>query len=186
MKVMFSRALLATLTAVSFAAACKSASGGAGASGSAPAGNVPAGNVPAGNAASRSVPFERLHSGVNSGYTQLSEFVLQDDLELTRRWRGVLQGSPEATKPNVNFDKSTVVLVAIGARNTGGHSVHIDSVLTTATATRPGITTVFYTVTSPGARCMSMQMLTSPIEVISLDRVQGEVRFRKKSVAGPC
>lgn len=133
-----------------------------------------------------SLPFVRLHSGINSGYTKLSEFVIQDADEFTRRWKGVLQGTPDAALPTVDFEKTTVVFVAIGARNTGGYSVRIDSVTTDPAATKSGGATVHYTVTSPGARCMSMQILTSPLEVISFDRITGPIRFKKRGVTGAC
>jgi hypothetical protein len=131
--------------------------------------------------ASRPLPFDRLHIGPNSGYTRLSEFVIEDTDEFNRRWRGVQQGSPDAQLPVIDFTRKTVVLLAIGSRNTGGHEVRIDSV----NAVSDGAI-VHYTVTSPGARCMSMQMLTSPIDVILLDKIGGHVRFSRKEVKGSC
>lgn len=129
--------------------------------------------------------FVRLHNSDNSGFTRNSEFVIQDPAEFTRRWRGVQQGSPGAVLPLVDFEKTTVVFVAIGTRNTGGYAVRVDSV-TTASGKAPGGATVHYTVTSPRARCMSMQMLTSPLEVISFDRVAGEIKFKKRKVSAGC
>lgn len=148
-------------------AACMSASAGA--------------SNAANTATPRSLPFEVLHNGTNSGYTRLSEFVIRDADEYTRRWRGVLQGSPDAVRPEINFEKTTVVFVAIGARNTGGYTVHVDSL----TKESKGLT-VHYTVKSPGSRCMSLQELTSPVEVISFDHLEGEVKFKKKNISGAC
>ncbi len=133
-----------------------------------------------------SLPFELLHNGSNSGFTRLSEFVIQDSDEFTRRWRGVQQGAPEAVLPVVDFAKTTVVFVAIGIRNTAGHAVRVDSVTASSSKKEPDGATVYYTVTSPGARCMSLQMLTSPIAVISFERVTGAVHFKKRSVKGAC
>lgn len=128
-----------------------------------------------------SLAFVRLHTGINSGFTKHSEFVIQDPDEFTRRWRGVQQGAPDAALPEINFEKTTVVFVAIGARNTGGYAVRVDSVTTESSGA-----TVHYTVSSPGARCMSLQELTSPLEVISFDRVEGAVRFKRRNVKGGC
>ncbi|MGV3710846.1 MAG: protease complex subunit PrcB family protein [Gemmatimonas sp.] len=130
---------------------------------------------------SRPLPFDRLHIGPNSGYTRLSEFVIEDVDEFNRRWRGVQQGAPGTELPVIDFTRKTVVLLAIGSRNTGGHEVKIDSV----NAVTDGAV-VHYTVTSPGARCMSLQMLTSPIDVILLDKLGGHVRFSRKEVKGSC
>ena len=131
--------------------------------------------------ATSSLPFIRLHNSFNSGFTKPSEFVIQDGDEFARRWRGVVQGTPDAAKPEIDFEKTTVVFVTMGARNTGGYTIHVDSV--TAESNNA---TVYYTTTSPGSRCMSMQMLSSPIEVISLDRIAGTVKFKKRTMKGPC
>jgi protease stability complex PrcB-like protein len=170
MNLFHSRTVAIAVCAAAIVAACKSASMGAT-------------GAPASQSAAtlHSIPFDRLHNGFNSGYTRLSEFVIRDGDEFTRRWRGVQQGAPDAAKPEVNFDKTTVVLVAIGARNTGGYSVRVDSVTKEAKGA-----TVFYTVTSPGARCMSLQELTSPVEVVSIDRIDGEIKFKKRGVSGAC
>lgn len=131
--------------------------------------------------APHSVPFVVLHNGFNSGFTRLSEFVIRDNDEFTRRWRGVTQGSPDAVKPDVNFEKTTVVFAAIGSRNTGGYTVKVDSVISDAMGA-----TVHYTVKSPGARCMSLQELTSPLEVISFDHLEGEIKFKRRNESGTC
>ncbi|MEP6833691.1 MAG: protease complex subunit PrcB family protein [Gemmatimonas sp.] len=129
----------------------------------------------------RSLAFVRLYNGANSGFTRNSDFVIQDADEFARRWKGVLQGDPEAAMPEVNFEKTTVMLVATGIRNTDGHSVRVDSVVK-----ETNVVTVHYTVTSPGGRCMSLQILSSPIEVISLDKLTGAVKFKKHDVKKGC
>ncbi len=167
----FRYTLATALSVAALAAGCKSTAGAA-------PGSTSNTN---GAATPQSLSFTRLHNSVNSGFASPSELVMQDIDEFTRRWRGVLQGSPDATMPAVDFAKTTIVLVAIGSRNTGGHTVRVDSLISAS-----GGTTVHYTVTSPGSRCMSMQMLTAPVEVISIDRVSGVVRFKKRSVSGGC
>ena len=127
------------------------------------------------------INFVRLHNSFNSGFTKPSEFVIQDPDEFARRWRGVVQGAPDAAKPEIDFEKTTVVFVTMGARNTGGYAIHVDSVTTAANAA-----TVYYTTTSPGARCMSMQVLSSPVEVISFDRIAVPVKFKKRGAKGGC
>lgn len=140
--------------------------------------------------ASQTIPFTRLHSGAHSGFTRLSEFVIRDQDEFARRWRGVQQGAPDAALPTMDFEKSTVVFVAMGSRNTGGYSVRIDSITSGTSAAKSGATathyTVFYTTTSPGARCMSLQELTSPLDVISFEATTGDVKFKKSNVKSGC
>lgn len=171
MYAIINRARATTILVAALVAGCQSASG------SAPGTSGSSGS----NAAPHALEFTLVHNSANSGFTRLEELVIQDADEFTRRWRGVLQGSPDAEKPVVDFARTTVVFVALGSRNTGGYSVHIDSV----TAQSAGAT-VHYTVTTPRARCMSIQVLTSPIEVIMLPRVEGVVKFRKRDVSGGC
>lgn len=163
--------LVAALGALALIAACKQTS-------SPPPGSAPDSN---GAAGATSIPFTVLHNNANSGFATGVELVIQDQDELTRRWRGVQQGAPDAPMPTVNFGTSTVILVATGSRNTGGHTIHVDSI-----AAASGVTTVHYTVLSPGSRCMSLQMLTAPVEVVGVSRIAGTVRFKKKGVTGSC
>lgn len=165
------RTLIAAFGALALTAACKHTS-------SPPPGSAPDSN---GVADATSIPFTVLHNNANSGFATGVELVIQDQDELARRWRGVQQGAPDAAMPTVNFGNSTVILVATGSRNTGGHTIHVDSI-----ASASGVATVHYTVSSPGSRCMSLQMLTAPVEVVGVSRIAGTVRFRKKSVTGSC
>lgn len=162
---------VAAIAALALVAACKQTS-------SAPPGSAPDAN---GAASAASIPFTVLHNNSNSGFATAVELVIQDQDELVRRWRGVQQGAPDTPMPTVNFGTSSIILVATGSRNTGGHTIHIDSIASAA-----GVATVHYTVSSPGSRCMSLQMLTAPVEVVGVSRIAGTVRFKKRNTTGSC
>lgn len=125
--------------------------------------------------------FTRILTQRNSGFDEPAELVIRDQAALESAWARVfnqVQGNPP---PAVDFGKETVILVALGGRSSGGHSVHVDAV------TRSGDGAVVrYTATRPGEGCMTTQSLTSPVEVVRAPRIAGTVRFQRNEAVQPC
>jgi hypothetical protein len=65
-----------------------------------------------------------------------------------------------------------VVVAALGQRNSGGYTIRVDSALTTI----DGLT-VWITTTDPGSHCLTTAALTQPVDIASLPRIDGAVRF---------
>jgi hypothetical protein len=135
------------------------------------------------SAAPAQVPssFTRILTQHNSGFDEPAELVIRDRAALEAAWARVfnqVQGNPP---PAVDFAKETVILVALGTRSTGGHSVHVDAVTRTV-----GGAVVRYTATRPGDGCMSTQSLTSPVDVVRMPHIEGTVRFERREVVQPC
>lgn len=127
------------------------------------------------------VTFTRLLAQNTSGYMEHSEVVIRDRSGLEGVWRVLHAGNQGAELPSVDFAKSTLVLIALGERTTGGHALRVDRV------TRQGESAVVhYTVTRPGPGCMTTQVITSPVELISIARVTADVRFRRADVVESC
>jgi hypothetical protein len=125
--------------------------------------------------------FTRLLAQNTSGYPEPAELVLRDRAALESAWRTLFAGNQGTPLPAVDFGRSTLVLLALGEKNSGGHAVRVDRV------TRKGSTAlVQYTVTQPGPGCMTTMMVTSPVELISIPRVAGEVRFARSTVIDRC
>ena len=125
--------------------------------------------------------FTRLFSQSTSGYPEPAEEVIRDRRALEAVWRALHSGNQGAELPAVDFARSTLVLIAVGERSTGGHAIRVDRV------TRKGdAAIVHYTVTRPGPGCMTTQVMTAPAELISIPRIGGEVRFQPTSVVEPC
>jgi hypothetical protein len=125
--------------------------------------------------------FTRLLLQNSSGYVEPAEVVIRDRPALEAAWRILNAGSQGGEPPAVDFGKSTLVLIALGEHSTGGYALHVDRV------TRQGsAAVVHYTVTRPGAGCMTTQAITAPVELISMPRVAGEVRFQPTDVVERC
>lgn len=131
--------------------------------------------------ASMSQPFTRLLSATTSGFTEPAETVVREASTLASAWRTLHDGVPGNPPPSVDLVTRTVVVLALGPRNTGGYAVRTDSVTAEGTGA-----TVHYTVTSPGPDCMTAQMLSSPVEIISFARADGQIRFVRRNATNPC
>jgi len=107
--------------------------------------------------------------------------VLRTDAGLAGAWRTLHNGVPGNPPPAVDLTRKMVVLLALGPRNTGGFDIRVDSI----SAEGAGAV-VRYTVTSPGPTCMNTQALTSPVDVVSVPRVDGQIRFDARRVVQPC
>jgi hypothetical protein len=123
-----------------------------------------------------------LYRTQTSGFTGPAERVVRDDAAWREAW-GQVTGPivPPPERPAVDFRREAVVIVAAGERPTGGWTVTVDSV-----APANGGLTVSYTLSGPGAGCITAQIITSPVDVVRVPRPSGEVRFTSRTVRTPC
>ena len=187
-------AAVAGVVAAALAACGPTASSGdpstAASPGSGPAGATPAPAAPAAGPASSSSagadvsqpPAQApLAAVATSGFTEPVELVLRDAAALDAAWRTLHAGAPAEAPPAVDFARRMVVLLAIGERSSGGHDVRFDEIVATGDGA-----TVRYTVTSPGASCMTTMAITSPAVAVQVARVAGAVRFERREVVRAC
>lgn len=116
-----------------------------------------------------------------SGFTEGEELVIRSDTALSAAWKTVHAGIPGNPAPTIDLAHNMVVLLALGQRRTGGYSIRFDSINREGTGA-----VVHYTVTSPGPGCMTPQMITSPVDVVSVPTVAGAVRFDRTDVTDRC
>ena len=124
------------------------------------------------------VPLTRLSStpfsfSLYSGIGQPERLVIRDDATWHTVWASIWSGvTPMPATPNVNFTKEMVIVAALGSRSTGGYSIVVDS----AMAISAGVT-VWIGSSSPGARCLTTQAFTAPVDVARIQRIEEAVRF---------
>ncbi|MGV3708599.1 MAG: protease complex subunit PrcB family protein [Gemmatimonas sp.] len=126
-------------------------------------------------------PFKVEYESSTSSYAFGAQAVIADQQSLDTQWRTLTGGLAGIPAPTVDFAKTSLVLLALGDRNTGGYSVKTDSV-----SEQAGNVTVHFTVTSPGSDCMSAQMLTAPVQVISFDKPRGTIQFKRIDKTEKC
>jgi protease stability complex PrcB-like protein len=87
----------------------------------------------------------------------------------TETWRGT---SPTPALPSVDFTKEMLIVAALGSRSTGGYGIVVDSALMTSSGL-----TVWIGTSSPGARCITTQAFTSPVDIARVQRIDAPVGF---------
>ncbi len=117
-----------------------------------------------------------------SGMDAPAREVLRTSAQWQAAWAQVHRHQqPAPAVPVVDFGRESVVLAAMGVRNTGGYVLTIDSVSATTDAIH-----VFVTERSPGSRCFTTQALTAPVDAVAIPADGRSVRFHENAVVDPC
>ncbi|MBA2671638.1 MAG: protease complex subunit PrcB family protein [Gemmatimonadetes bacterium] len=117
-----------------------------------------------------------------SGFSSPAEMVLRDEPALQKAINEARHDVLMVETPiNVDFSRQMVILVATGTRNSGGYGIRVDEV-----NRRDDGVVARYTVTRPGPECMTTQSITSPVEAVSVPRMEGPVTFDRREVVEDC
>lgn len=113
--------------------------------------------------------FTTIQQGPLSGVDTERRVVVRTETEWGALWR---EHQSEREEPRVDFSRSMVVALFMGARRTAGYAVQV----TRVERAGDGVT-VFYRQTAPDPEAMTAQVLTAPFHIIRIERVAGDVRF---------
>lgn len=120
-------------------------------------------------------------SGVASNVRAESTFILNNEADFQSYWSKQL-GMPASGAPrDVKWGEEMLVAVHLGQRSTGGYTVFVQKVERTTANT----ITITYTERKPAAGSFNAQVITSPYEVIRMDRAGGAIRFEKNESTAP-
>ena len=109
-----------------------------------------------------------------SGFPMPHRFVVRDEAAWRETWAILHQGqSPMPSRPDVDFMREVIVVVALGKRPTTGYDILIDSVVAL-----PSHLTVWTHTVVPGFGCLGAEMLTQPVDLARLPRIDTPVEFR--------
>ncbi len=116
-----------------------------------------------------------------SGFTESTNDVINSYAEWQQAWaRLYATVMPKPILPTVDFFSDRVLLVASGQRNSGGFSIHVDSLI----ASDDG-TTVFSTFSVPG-NCVVTGALTQPVHAVRVQAPKLPVSFVRQTVVQSC
>lgn len=130
------------------------------------------------------VPVQRLTPGgtpaQNSGLRFATRTVVEDAATFDKLWR---QAFADAPAPQVDWARQKVVFAALGDRPSGGYSIVVSS----AEQAGDELTITVDTIT-PGPGCMNAEVLTQPVDVVSIPRPAAGVliRFRERTGTQTC
>ena len=94
-------------------------------------------------------------------------------------WRGAWatlwpNGAPIPAPPEIDFTREMVVMAALGERPSSGYTILVDS----ATLSNKSLTIWIGTI-RPGPHCGTATVLTQPVDVARLPRIDATVRFEE-------
>ena len=113
--------------------------------------------------------LKAVEKGLDSAMEDSRQVAVRTQAEWMKIWR---MHSFERPVPKVDFAKEMVVGVFMGTRSSAGFSVEI-----VGTRVADGALTVQYRETVPQKGTMAAQILTSPYHLVSVPRVDGDVKF---------
>jgi len=117
------------------------------------------------------VPITTIGQGSQSGIESRREVLVRTAGEWQTLWK---EHEPDAPLPRVDFEKSMVIGVFLGFRNTGGYSVAITSI------ERAGDEIVVtWKESRPGPQDVTSQVLTFPFHLVRIERLDGRVVFKQ-------
>jgi hypothetical protein len=132
----------------------------------------------AGVNAAEPIKIRTLSQGNFSGIQTPSELVITNGTQWAEVWtKHSAQRTPKEEPPAVDFEKETVLFVALGSKPTGGHKVEIAEVRQTGDKTE---VLVKIHARPPGG--FSIQALTAPYHAVAIPKVKGSVIFRSERV----
>ena len=117
-----------------------------------------------------------------TGVMERRRTVIRSSEDWTAAWRELTATIvPRDPAPELDFGVTSVVLVAMGSRPTGGYGIEITSVTA-------GDDTLYVTVreTSPGPECIVTQATTSAALAVLVPRVRPEVSFIEETATTDC
>jgi PrcB C-terminal len=111
---------------------------------------------------STDVEFRRVGQWTRTGISEARRLVIRDANAWAEFWSELGVGD----RPEVDFSRDLVVVVAAGQRPTGGHEIAVDRV-----SQDNSELTISVVETTPGPNCMTTTSLTQPVDVVVVPKV---------------
>jgi hypothetical protein len=121
------------------------------------------GYAPYGN--STTLEVRRVGKWTHTGIAEARRLVIRNANAWAEFWSELGVGE----RPEVDFTRDLVVVVAAGQRPTGGHEIAVDQVAQSGTAL-----TISVLETRPGPNCMTTAALTQPVDVVMIPAVSAK------------
>jgi hypothetical protein len=110
---------------------------------------------------------------IDSGIEKETLSVIKDQAAWKTLWEKIYANqSPAPPLPEVDFTKEMIVVAAAGQKPSGGYAMIVSSAVEAT-----GEVTISIDAVSPGARCVNVSVITSPVDLARVTRRDGPVRF---------
>jgi hypothetical protein len=127
-------------------------------------------------------PLRQLLQEHSSGVNDSTRRVITDSTMFVQLWRSVYsRRGHEPAVPAVDFSREMVIVASMGARNTGGYTIAVDSVRTAGAEVQ-----VFITSRIPGPTCGTTAAITQPVVMVAVPRAQLTARYVEQVTPTDC
>jgi PrcB C-terminal len=130
------------------------------------------------------VPFQTVakDDGAASRLTARTGLVIRGERRWKRTWRKLTATmKPRPRRPHVDFSRHMLLVAVQGRQPSGGHATTITGVGDTG-----GRLIVDVRDVSPGPRCITTGVMTSPFHVVRVRRSRDRVSFQRHPVERDC
>lgn len=122
------------------------------------------------------ITFETLAEDFYGGMTDSKFIVIKEETTLNEIYKLINKSkSPGIKIPIINFEKETVLVLFLGEKSSGGHSISVEQILDENEKV-----TVKYKVTLPKLGEMVTTVMTQPYCIIKIPITSKEIIFDKK------
>jgi hypothetical protein len=117
-----------------------------------------------------------LAKGGFSGFQETVQIVVTNETQWAEVWKKhSVREKPAKPLPKVDFEKETVLVVSLGQKRSGGHSVEIAALEKTGDKTK-----VLLKTRAPKPGGIQIQAITAPYHIVAVPRIEGPVTFKSE------
>lgn len=117
-----------------------------------------------------------------SGLSQPQQLVIRDKAAWEQIWTAIWRTrSPQPSPPEIDFSREMIVVAAMGAQNTSGYGVFIESA-----SAGPGGINFRIRLVSPASGCGLLQVVTQPVDIARVTRRDGPGVFHETREVQDC
>jgi hypothetical protein len=132
------------------------------------------------------VPYWSFHGQLNWGLVEPTESVIRNQSEFQELWTAI-HSTPARGRgslprpPQIDFRKEMIIAVGTGRRSSGGYRIKVERIEDVGDRLR-----VHYSTYGPGSNCMTTQSITSPVELVRLQKNRKPVAFAEHHETQDC
>ena len=131
---------------------------------------------------SKEISFKVIEKGTNGGFENPTTKVINSQAGFEDLWQKIWNRTSDKPQiPKIDFSKTQLILVAIGAKNNGGFGIEVEKI----TETKKELTLNYFE-TKAGEKCMTTQAIVFPFELIEIEKTSKNVVFNSSEKIVDC
>lgn len=130
----------------------------------------------------KDITFEVIREAYYGGYEEPKVLVIQNNEDYQTVMNKVYENLDQRPNiPEIDFTKETLIAVFMGAKNTGGYSIHVEKIYGSSKSLTVNVKEI-----SPGKNCTVQQMVTHPFQIIRMKKFNELIKFNTVKETKDC